>query len=83
MQAPPDGINPFSWAPNLLKEMLSSIVPSKTTTSMDSSYHIGGNIYLPNPEACGLNGEKLARARELQPLLKHLDARDLSRELRN
>jgi hypothetical protein len=83
MQAPPDGINPFSCAPNLPQKMLSSMVPSNITSSMDSSYHIGGNLYLPNPETCRLNGEKLAWARELQPLLKQLDARDFSRESRN
>jgi hypothetical protein len=59
------------------------MVPSNITSSMDSSYHIGGNLYLSNPETCCLNGEKLAWARELQPLLKQLDARDLSRESRN
>jgi hypothetical protein len=60
------------------------MAPSNTTTStIDSSYHIGGNLYLPDPETCGLMGERLARARELQPLLEQLNARDLSRESRN
>jgi hypothetical protein len=56
---------------------------SNTTSTMDSSYHVGGNLYLPDPGTCGLKGERLAWTRELQPLLEKLDARDLSRELTN
>ena len=56
------------------------MAPSNTTSIIDSSYHIDGNLYLPDPETCGLMGERLARARELQPLLEQLNARDLSRE---
>jgi len=63
--------------------MLSAMAPSNITSTMDSSYHVGGNLYLPDPKTCGLKGERLARTRRLQPLLKKLDARDLSRELRN
>jgi hypothetical protein len=59
------------------------MAPSNITSTMDSSYHVGGNLYLPDPETCGLEGEELARVRELQPLLEKLDARDLSRKLRN
>ena len=56
---------------------------SSTASTIDSSYHIGGNLYLPDPKKCGLKGERLARIRKLQPLLEQLDARDLSRESRN
>ena len=59
------------------------MAPSNTTSTIDSSYHIGGNLYLPDPETCGLMGERLARARELQPLLEQLNARDLRSESRN
>jgi hypothetical protein len=59
------------------------MAPFNTTSTVNSPYHIGGDLYLPDPEACGLKGERLARIRELQPLLEQLDARDLSRESRN
>jgi hypothetical protein len=59
------------------------MAPSNTISTIDSSYHIGGNLYLSDPETCGLMGERLARARELQPLLEQLNARDLSSESRN
>jgi hypothetical protein len=72
MQAPPDGI-----------DVTGQQVLSNTISSMDSSYHVGGNLYLPNPETCQMNEGKLALARELQPWLKQLDARDLSRKSRN
>ena len=58
------------------------MAPSNTTSTIDSSHHIGGNLYLPDPEM-RTNGERLARARELQPLLEQLNARDLSSESRN
>lgn len=76
-------IYPFLCTLSLPKRALSSVVLLDTIPSMSSSYLIGGGLYLPDPETCGLNGQKLARARELQPLLKQLDARNLGRELRN
>jgi hypothetical protein len=59
------------------------MAPSNTTSTIDSSYHIGGNLYFPDPEAYGLKRKRLAWTRKLQPLLEQLDARDLSRESRN
>lgn len=59
------------------------MAPSNITSTIDSSYHIGGNLYLPDPETCGLKGDRLAWTRKLQHLLEQLDARDLSGELRN
>ena len=76
-------IYPFLRTLSLPKRTLSSVVLLDTILSMSSSYHIGGSLYLPDPETCGLNRQKLARARELQPLLRQLGARSLSRELRN
>lgn len=45
---------------------------------MGSLYHVGGELYLPDPESCGLDPGHLAWALSVQPLLKTLDARDLS-----
>jgi hypothetical protein len=59
------------------------MAPSNTTSTINSSSHIGGNLYLPDPETSRLKGERLVRARELQPFLEQLDARDLSRESRS
>jgi hypothetical protein len=75
--------NPFLCAQNLPKKTLSAMAPSSTTSTIGYLYHVGGNLYLPDPETCGLKGESLTRTRELQPLLEQLNARDLSRELRN
>jgi len=72
MHAPPDGI-----------DVTGQQVQSNAISSMDFSYYIGGNLYLRNPETCHLNGEKLTWARELQPLLEQLDARNLSHKSRN
>jgi hypothetical protein len=72
MQAPPDSI-----------DVTRQQVLSNTISSMDSSYYVGGNLYLPNPETCQMNKGKLALACELQPWLKQLNARDLSCKLRN
>ena len=83
MLPPLNRTNPLFYAQNLSKKTLSAMASSSTASTIDSSYHIGGNLYLPDPETCGLKGERLARARRLQPLLEQLDARDLSRELRN
>jgi len=58
------------------------MAPSNITSTIDSSYHIGGNLYLPDPETCGLKGDRLAWTRKLQPLLEQLDARDLSGEFK-
>jgi hypothetical protein len=59
------------------------MAPFNTTSTINSPYHISGDLYLPDPEACGLKGKRLAWIRKLQPLLEQLNARDLSRELRN
>jgi hypothetical protein len=83
MLPPLNRTNPFFYAQNLSKKTLSAMASSNTTSTIDSSYHVGGNLYLPDPKTCGLKGESLARIRKLQPLLEHLDARDLSRESRN
>lgn len=45
---------------------------------MGSLYHVGGELYLPDPGSCGLDPGHLAWARTVQPLLKRLHARDLS-----
>lgn len=45
---------------------------------MGSLYHIGGELYLPDPGVCGLDSKHLAVARSLQPLLKIVDADDIS-----
>jgi hypothetical protein len=50
---------------------------------MNSLYHTGGSLYLPDPKTCGLDREQLAQARELEPFLKQHDSRDHGRELRN
>lgn len=64
----------------LSAKMLSAMIPLENISKMDSSYHIGGDLYLPDPATSGLEGEKLAFAYELLPLLKQLDVRDLDRK---
>lgn len=47
---------------------------------MDAKYHVGGNLFLPDPETYGLAPERVSFARKLQPLLEVLDKRDLRRK---
>jgi hypothetical protein len=82
MLPPLNRTNPFFYAQNLFKKTLSAMASSNTASTIDSSYHVGGNLYLPDPETCGLKGERLARARRLQPLLEQLDARGAYRLMR-
>lgn len=49
---------------------------------MGSLYHVGGELYLPDPGSCGLDPGHLAWARTVQPLLKRLHAHDLSSKWR-
>lgn len=47
---------------------------------MDAQYHVGGNLFLPDPETYGLAPERVSFARKLQPLPEVLDKRDLRRK---
>ena len=47
---------------------------------MDAQYHVGGNLFLPDPETYGLAPERVSFARKLQPLLEVLDKRHLRRK---
>jgi hypothetical protein len=40
----------LSFALKTCPNRLSVMAPSNTTSTIDSSHHIGGNLYLPDPE---------------------------------